>query len=137
MTSLRSVQASMWAQIWDNNCISVCFSLLAMLTRTKWSAQKIPITHINQCHVLDYEHQLVPVILSHCRYSLMYGRGHQIECDFPALERHILSRFVYGKPLIMLDIPSIVYKEDRYTGATFSAIRKKIPQVCYYTCLLI
>ena len=91
--------------------------------------QKIPLTQINSCHVVDYEHQLIPIVLSHCQYSLTYGKGQQIEYDFAALEKHILDRFIYGKPRIMLEIPNVVFKEDRYTEATFGAIRKKVHQV--------
>eukprot|EP00731_Ephydatia_muelleri_P024235 Em0016g506a len=45
----------------------------------KWTLQKIPITQLNSCHVVDYEHQLIPIVLSHCHYSLTYGKGQQIE----------------------------------------------------------
>ena len=95
----------------------------------KWTLQKIPITQLNSCHVVDYERQLIPIVLSHCHYSLTYGKGQQIEYDFPALEKHILDRFIYGKPHIMLEIPHVVFKEDRYTEAIFGAIRKKVHQV--------
>eukprot|EP00731_Ephydatia_muelleri_P024171 Em0016g442a len=90
--------------------------------------QKIPITQLNSCYVVDYEHQLIPIVLSLCHYSLTYGKGQQIKYDFPALEKHILDRFIYGKPHIMLEIPHVVFKEDRYTKAIFGAIRKKVHQ---------
>ena len=50
--------------------------------------------------------------------------------DHQALERHILNRFIHGKPLILLEIPQVVYRKDIYTTDTFADVRKKVaPQV--------
>ena len=70
------------------------------------------------------------IVLSHCHYSLVMGKAHEVSFDFPALEKHILNRFVIGKPLIILSIPCVTYRKDVYTADTFAAIRKKVaPQV--------
>ena len=48
----------------------------------------------------------------------------------PALEKHLLDRFIHGKPFILSDIPQVVYRKDVYTAVTFAAVRKKVePQV--------
>ncbi len=87
-------------------------------------------THIHQWHLLDYEHQLLPIVLAHCRYSLRVGEADTPSYDLPALEKHVLNRFIHGKPLILSDIPQVAYRKDVYTTATFSAVRKKVnPQV--------
>ena len=51
--------------------------------------------------------------------------------DHQALERHILNRFIHGKPMIVVDdIPHVVYRKDIYTTSTFAEVRKKVaPQV--------
>ena len=50
--------------------------------------------------------------------------------DHQALEKHVLNRFIHGKPLILLDIPQVVYRKDIYTTGTFADVRKKVePQV--------
>eukprot|EP00731_Ephydatia_muelleri_P016208 Em0009g632a len=54
--------------------------------------------------------------------------GQEVKYDFAALEKHIVDRFIYGKPHIMLMIPAVVFKEDRFTAATFGAIRRKVAQ---------
>ena len=92
----------------------------------------MPITHLHRCHLLDYEHQLPSIILSHCHYSLKFGKGQDVKYDHQALERHILNRFIYGKPMIIVDdIPHVVYRKDIYTTSTFAEVRKKVePQVC-------
>ena len=82
--------------------------------------------HIHACHLLDYQSQLQSILLSHCHYSLHVGHGHEVSYDVPALEKHILDRFIHGKPRILVDIPQVNYQKDVYTAATFSAVRKKV-----------
>ena len=95
-----------------------------------WRERKVPITHLHRCHLLDYEHQLPSIILSHCHYSLKVGKGQIVKYDHQALEKHILNLFIHGKPLILPDIPQVVYKKDIYSIATFADVRKKVePQV--------
>jgi hypothetical protein len=70
------------------------------------------------------------VVLSHCHYSLKLGKAHTVYYDYQALEKHILDKFIYGKPIILSDIPQVVYRRDIYTTATFNRIRKRVhPQV--------
>ena len=41
-----------------------------------------------------------------------------------------MDRFIHGKPLLMLEIPQVVYRRDVYTATSFANIRKKVsPQV--------
>ena len=106
-----------------------------MTYRAKLHERKIPIGHVRQCHLLDYEHQFLSIVLSHCQYSLRHGQAQEIEYDLPALEKHIMDRFIHGKPLIQLEIPQVVYRKDVYTAATFANIRKKVhPQVSRLKC---
>ncbi len=96
-----------------------------------WYRHEVPITHVRECHLLDYEHQLLPIVLAHCHYSLTVGQGEKIVYDLPGLEKHILNRFIHGKPLIVSKVPQMAYKKDVYTAATFVAVRKNVdPQVC-------
>lgn len=98
--------------------------------QTVWSGHKVPITHINHCHLVIYEQQLQSILLSHCHYSLTAGSNHLIRYDLQALEKHILDRFIHGKPMILADIPQVIYRKDTYTAARFGAIREKVsPQV--------
>ena len=85
---------------------------------------------MKQCHLLEYEHQIVPLILSHSASSLKAGETHKVEYDHKALEKDILERFIYGKPIILSDIPQVIYRKDVITTFTFDAVRKKVdPQV--------
>lgn len=95
-----------------------------------WRKHQVAITHIHRCHLLDYEQHLQSIILSHCHYSLTVGKSHEIKYDQPALEKHILNRFIYGKPTIQLSAFSVAYRKDVYTVETFQQIRSKVkPQV--------
>ena len=111
--------------------ISISFS--CSLT---WITQKIPVTHVQLCHLLDYEHQLLSIVLSHCQYSLTYGHGQDIIYDLPALQKHIVGRFIHGKPLLILDNSYVLYQKNVHTAASFANIRKKVsPQVlCVCAC---
>ena len=104
--------------------------ILSSTLQIVWSGHKVPITHISHCHLVVYEQQLQSIILSHCHYFLSAGNSHLVKYDFKALEKHILDRFIHGKPMILADIPQVVYRKDTHTAAMFSAIRKKVcPQV--------
>ena len=81
--------------------------------------------------MISFENQLSHVIFSHCKYSLKAGHGADVTYDFVALEKHILDRFVRGKPLITCDIPLMSYRSDVLEARIFKKIRENIPQVCF------
>ena len=93
---------------------------------SKWLEHKVSLTHIHRCHVLDYEPQIVSIILSHCHYSLRAGKGHDITYDFQSLQKHILDHYILGKPKIVVDIPHVAYRKDVHTATTFATIREKV-----------
>ena len=102
--------------------IIICFPIIRL--------EKVPVTHVQLCHLLDYEDQLLSIVLSHCQYSLKYGHGQDISYDLPALQKHIVDRFIHGKPQLIMDFPQVIYREDVYTAASFANIRKNVsPQV--------
>ena len=104
------------------------YNLACIFTRS-WDRLKIPLAHLHRCHLLDYEHQIVSVVLSHCCYSLRVGEAHTVQYDHQALEKHILDKFIHGKPRILSDVSQVVCR-DTYTTVTLEAVRKKInPQV--------
>ena len=100
-------------------CIHPCSQLL-------WLKNDVPITHIHPCHLLDYEDQIVSVVLSHCHYSLCVGKAHSVEYNYQTLQKHILDKFIHGKPMILSDIPQVVYRTDIHTTAMFEAVRNKV-----------
>ncbi len=120
--------------VWPNSSsTSVLFTKISILSAWRHSSQKekkVPLRQIHRCHLLDYESQLLSIVLSHCHYSLTIGKGQKISYNLPALEKHIMDRFIHGKPLILSDIPQVVYRRDVYNASTFADIRSKVsPQV--------
>lgn len=73
------------------------------------------------------------MVLSHCQYSLKTGFGADVVYDLPALEKHIVDRFIHGKPEIDVNIPVISFKTDVVQTTEFAKVRNNIPQVniCY------
>ena len=104
---------------------------LNIYLHSEWIKQKVPVTQVHLCHLLDYEQQIVSVVLSHCCYSLKVGEAHTVQYDHHALEKHILDKFVQGKPLIEPNIPQVVFRKDVHTTATFGIIREKVYKQVY------
>lgn len=128
MISLKSVVPKLWIKAKGIRTNNECYLHLLVIYRL-WERYTVPISHIDCYHVLDYEHKIVSVVLSHCCYNLKPGEAHTVQYDHQAIEKHIVHKFIYGKPRILSDIPEVVYKRDIYTTVTFDAVRKKIPQV--------
>ena len=83
--------------------------------------------------MISYEGEIDTVILTHCRYSLRFGKGQQVQYDFGALEKHIYDRFLVGKPGIDgTSQPVMVYSGDVIQQDVFEQLKKNIkPQVIY------
>ena len=90
----------------------------------------IPLSQLQACHVLNYEHKLIPVILTHCQYSLQYGKGTEVDYDFEAIERDLFDKFIFGKPLILIDeMPRVVFRKDAHDATFYESIMASVPQV--------
>ena len=79
--------------------------------------------------MISFEHQLSHIIYAHCKYSLRAGHGAKVHYDFVALEKHILDRFVRGKPFVSCNVPMMSYRSDVLAATIFSDIRAKLAQV--------
>ncbi|XP_070580814.1 E3 ubiquitin-protein ligase rnf213-alpha-like isoform X2 [Ptychodera flava] len=76
----------------------------------------------------DPEKDLLPMVLSHCNYSLEVGRGTLVEYDLPSLERQLEERFIRGKAKILRKIEQLVFRQDSRDAAVFESLKSKIPQ---------
>ena len=87
--------------------------------------------------MVSYEGEIDSVILTHCRYSLSFGKGQEVEYDFAALEKHIYDRFLVTKPEIDgSSQPLMMYTSDVIRQDIFQQLRDKIkPQVSCTLCL--
>lgn len=105
----------------------MCYNQFDWIFSTKH--YKILLSQVQKCHVINFEQHLLHVVLSHCQYSLKTGFGADVAYDFPALEKHIVDRFIHGKPEIDVNIPVISFKTDIVQTTGFAKVRKSIPQV--------
>lgn len=61
---------------------------------------------LSDLHVIRYEPErdLLPLLLSHCQYSVERGQETVSEYDLPKIQQQLLTRFLQGKPLISLAV---------------------------------
>ena len=55
---------------------------------------------MSQLIAYDPERDLLPLILSHCNYSLEVGQETLVQYDWTALERQLTDRFLKGRPFV-------------------------------------
>ena len=99
-----------------------------------FSRKSIPLPQVQPFHMVSYEGEIDSIILTHCRYSLIFGKGQEVEYDFAALEKHIYDRFLVTKPVINRSgQPLMVYSSDVIRPDVFQTLRDKIkPQVSIF-----
>ncbi|XP_063053951.1 E3 ubiquitin-protein ligase rnf213-alpha [Engraulis encrasicolus] len=80
-----------------------------------------------ELHVIHYdvERDILPLVLSHCQYSVERGgKGALAEYDLPKIQQQLLTGFLQGKPRITLHgIPTLVNRHD-----IFKDVRAKVQQ---------
>ena len=109
--------------------VSLFFNILS--SKVKCQLQKVHIQHVQRFHTLDYEAQLCSVISSHCEYSLVTGKSQNVQYDFFGIQKQLINQFINGKPIIIPDIPHVVYRKDVHSIQNFSKIKEQLrPQVC-------
>ena len=55
---------------------------------------------LSQLIAYDPERDLLPLILSHCKYSLEVGKETLVHYDLAALERQLIDRLLRGRPFV-------------------------------------
>ena len=97
----------------------------------------LQLSRIQNCHLLDYQDDLIPIILLH---SQLEGQKSVIG-NILALETHIMHKFIHGKPLLIEETPEVVYTNDDSSliRAKIGSLREKIKQVLinagYHLCV--
>ncbi|XP_063075937.1 E3 ubiquitin-protein ligase rnf213-alpha [Engraulis encrasicolus] len=91
-----------------------------------------------ELHVIRYdvERDVLPLVLSHCQYSVERGGGGGggaggalPDYDLPKIQQQLLTRFLQGKPRITLNgIPTLVNRHDRNYENIFRDVKAKVPQ---------
>ena len=99
--------------------------------KCRFRRTSVPLVKVQPFHMVSYEGEIDSVILTHCRYSLSFGKGQEVEYDFAALEKHIYDRFLVTKPeLDRRSQPLMVYTSDIIRRDVFQQLKEKLkPQV--------
>ncbi|XP_062387528.1 E3 ubiquitin-protein ligase rnf213-alpha [Sardina pilchardus] len=84
-----------------------------------------------ELHVIrfDVERDVLPLVVSHCQYSVERGGGTLPDYDLPKIQQQLLTRFLQGKPRITLNgIPTLVNRHDRNYENIFRDVKGKVVQ---------
>ncbi|PVD28712.1 hypothetical protein C0Q70_11306 [Pomacea canaliculata] len=86
-------------------------------------------------HLVGYApEELLPLVLSHCNYSLKLGESTNLEYDFESFERLLIHSFMQCKSRVkrhdngLVDIKTMVYTADTTSSRLFKQLREKINQ---------
>ncbi|TNM97227.1 hypothetical protein fugu_015383 [Takifugu bimaculatus] len=86
---------------------------------------------LTDLHVIRYEleRDLMPLILSNTQYSIERGQESLLEYDLAKIQQQLVSRFLLGKPLIILQgIPTLVNRYDRNYEVILRDLKAKVQQ---------
>ncbi|TWW70036.1 E3 ubiquitin-protein ligase rnf213-alpha [Takifugu flavidus] len=86
---------------------------------------------LTDLHVIRYEleRDLMPLILSNTQYSIERGQESLLEYDLAKIQQQLVSRFLLGKPLIILQgIPTLVNRYDRNYEVILRDLKSKVQQ---------
>ncbi|XP_077086723.1 E3 ubiquitin-protein ligase rnf213-alpha [Siphateles boraxobius] len=86
---------------------------------------------LTDLHVIRYEYErdLLPLVLSHCQYSMERGQETLLEYDLPQIQQQIMTRFLQGKPHITINgIPTLVNRQDRNYEIILKDVKGKVQQ---------
>ena len=108
------------------HCVLVGYSITCRFYKTS-----VPLVKVQPFHMVSYEGEIDSVILTHCRYSLSFGKGQEVEYDFAAIEKHIYDRFLVTKPeMNRRSQPLMVYTSDIIRRDVFQQLKGNLkPQV--------
>ncbi|KAL2078388.1 hypothetical protein ACEWY4_026073 [Coilia grayii] len=82
-------------------------------------------SHLTLCHP---EHELLPLVLSHCNYTLVKGRETNMSYDLQGIQRELCRRFLAGKPLIQVETSKYLNRRQQDFSVVLADVSRKISQ---------
>ncbi|KAJ3607854.1 hypothetical protein NHX12_024905, partial [Muraenolepis orangiensis] len=116
------------------DCLSKAHNSLVMgarkLSDQESSDYSVPLegisdTQLALCHP---ERQLLPLVLSHCHYTLKKGQETDSSYDMTGIQTQLARRFLAGKPVIRADTERFLNRHLQDFSVVLSDVRMKIPQ---------
>ena len=100
--------------------------MYCLFIHRQYVLKQVSISRLNEYDLLQYEKEILGLILSHCHYDLKKGEPHSMEYNYQAIENDIIRSYVRGKPIITVDIPQVVYRTGVHSVATFESVRNQV-----------
>lgn len=72
---------------------------------------------------------LLPLIYTHCDYSLELGKGTKIKYNLDKILQNLKDKMFYGKSIISFEIKEFVYRDDVHSARKFTNLKKNVEQV--------
>jgi len=86
---------------------------------------------VNDAELVTYSSNadLLPLLFTHCDYSLELGKGYKIKYNFEKILRNLMDKIFYGKSMLEIQIKEFVYRDDVHSARKFTNLCRVIEQV--------
>ncbi|KAI4801198.1 hypothetical protein KUCAC02_000123 [Chaenocephalus aceratus] len=110
--------------------LSEAHNSLVRASRTEDSEHSVPLESISetQLAMCSPERELLPLVLSHCHYTLKKGGETDSNYNLPGIQTQLARRFLAGKPLIQADTSRYLNRQLQDFSVILSEVRGKIHQ---------
>lgn len=92
---------------------------------------QISLTRVKEVDLITYttKEDLLPLVYTHCDYSLELGKGTKIDYNLDKIFQHLTDKIFYGKSRIIFEIKEFVYRDDVHSARKFTNLKNKVEQV--------
>ncbi|XP_059181122.1 E3 ubiquitin-protein ligase rnf213-beta [Centropristis striata] len=110
--------------------LSETHNSLVRESRREDSDYSIPLERVSetQLTLCSPESELLPLVLSHCHYTLKKGGETDISYDLQGIQSQLARRFLAGKPLIQADTSRFLNRQLQDFSVVLQEVRGKIHQ---------
>ncbi|XP_037610034.1 E3 ubiquitin-protein ligase rnf213-beta isoform X1 [Sebastes umbrosus] len=110
--------------------LSETHNSLVRASRQEDSDHSVPLERISetQLTLCSPERELLPLVLSHCHYTLKIGGETNRTYDLPGIQTQLARRFLAGKPLIQADTSRYLNRHLQDFSVVLTEVRDKIHQ---------
>ncbi|XP_028423038.1 E3 ubiquitin-protein ligase rnf213-beta isoform X2 [Perca flavescens] len=110
--------------------LSETHNSLVRVSRQEDSEYSVPLESISetQLTLCSPERELLPLVLSHCQYTLKKGGETDSKYDLPGIQTQLARRFLAGKPLIRADTSRYLNRHLQDFSVVLTEVRDRIHQ---------
>ncbi|KAL6095331.1 uncharacterized protein ACO6RY_16557 [Pungitius sinensis] len=103
---------------------------LVRASRQEDGEYSVPLESVSetQLTLCSPERELLPLVLSHCHYTLKKGGETDRSYDLPGIQTQLARRFLAGKPLIQADTSRYLNRHLQDFSVVLNEVRDKIRQ---------